>query len=349
MRQTISLLHALWRDVPRYHAAIGARGRHYLALCNRGEALVAAPDGSGFQCDWRWTSELRAARLIPQLGRMLMRRALEDHPIGRADHPPVSTTPEIAFVIGHRGSDRLPLLLATLETIAAQQGVAVECIVVEQDVEARIRDALPPWVRYVHTPLRRANQPFCRSWAFNVGVEHASSDAVILHDNDMLVPLDYAATIKARLSQGWEVVNLKRFIFYLTRAHTARLLSARGDPSGESPESIIQNLEGGGSIAVSRRSYLAIGGFDEAFEGWGGEDVEFWERALTRRVWPYGSLPLVHLWHGPQPGKSDPNAPGLELYRQRAAIAPSTRIQRLLNEHSHNCEYSLDANRATST
>ncbi len=72
----------------------------------------------------------------------------------------------------------------------------------------------------------------------------------------------------------------------------------------------MQNAEAGGSIALSRDAFHAIGGYDESFVGWGGEDNEFWERAQTRRVWPYGYLPFVHLWHAPQPEKLQPSRRG---------------------------------------
>lgn len=49
---------------------------------------------------------------------------------------------------------------------------------------------------------------------------------------------------------------------------------------------------------------LLAGGMDEGFEGWGGEDAEFWDRCQTLSVWNSGYLPLVHFWHAPQPGKT---------------------------------------------
>lgn len=38
----------------------------------------------------------------------------------------------------------------------------------------------------------------------------------------------------------------------------------------------------GGSVVVPTDICREIGGWDECFEGWGGEDSEFWERMLTR-------------------------------------------------------------------
>lgn len=62
----------------------------------------------------------------------------------------------------------------------------------------------------------------------------------------------------------------------------------------------------------------------------GGEDVEFWQRAMTRRVWNYGFLPLVHLWHPDQPGKAqEKNTPGMARLRQLSAIPPAQRIEAL--------------------
>lgn len=37
-----------------------------------------------------------------------------------------------------------------------------------------------------------------------------------------------------------------------------------------------------GNFALARASFAAIGGFDEGFSGWGGEDLDFGERAVAR-------------------------------------------------------------------
>jgi hypothetical protein len=260
-----------------------------------------------------------------------MRHALGSHPIRFAAAPADSSfaRPDVSFVIGHRGLDRLPHLLATLESIASQADAAVECIVVEQDLEPLLTGRLPTWVRHVHTPLPHNDLPYCRSWAFNVGVQHTHSEALVLHDNDMLVPSDYAAHVLRLIRQGYEVINLKRFIFYLTQAHTDGVFRGRRGLTDSAPLTIVQNLEGGGSVAVTRAAYDEIGGFDEAFVGWGGEDVEFWERAATRRVWPYAFLPLVHLWHRAQPGKASGNSDTLRLYYSLANTPIEQRIARL--------------------
>jgi hypothetical protein len=69
---------------------------------------------------------------------------------------------------------------------------------------------------------------------------------------------------------------------------------------------------------------------DESFVGWGGEDNEFWERASLRRVWHWGEMPLVHLWHPAQLGKHRAGSATLQRYEALSAIPPAARIQALL-------------------
>ncbi len=312
-------------DVPAFERNL--RGR-WERTHNRGEALTFEPSGRGVRCEWKWTSSLSVCDLFPRNAPRLMQAALREWPIALADTPPPSGEPLVSFLIGHRGLARLPHLLLTLRTIAAQRDAAIECIVIEQSAEREIERALPPWVRYLHQPAE-ANAPYARARTFNEAARAARAPLLVLHDNDMLVPEHYAAELAAKMRGGDEVLDLKRFIFYLTPEDTARAMESSAVPREARSESVIQNLRGG-SIAITKDAYDAIGGFDETFVGWGGEDVELWERAETRRVNRFGYLPIVHLWHAPQPEKTrGANAPAVERYYELAQVPVAERIARL--------------------
>jgi len=313
-------------DLPRFF-------RPWVLMRNRNERLIANPVGRGVKCDWQWTSDLHIAKVFSSLGRLFMQRALRSYPIVLKNQPEKSSEAvDISFIIGHRGLGRLPNLLLVLKSIAAQIGVSLECIVVEQSLNEEIKASLPNWVRYIHTPLPNPDMPYNRSWALNVGARQAKGRLLVLHDNDFLVPQVYAQELMKEFSKGSEVIQLKRFIFYLSQKHTERILRENKLSVDEPPERIVQNLEAGGSVAVSPDAYFAIGGFDESFIGWGGEDNEFWDRAQTRKVCPYGYLPLVHLWHAAQPDKQYSGGQGRytgNILKQRMSIPREKRIEAL--------------------
>lgn len=314
-------------DWPRFE--LGLHGA-WVRIRNRNERLNEAPDGPGVACQWQWTSDLHVAKVFPTLGSRLMLRAIRDWPISFVDRPSgADGNAQVSFVIGHRGEQRVPQLIATLATIAAQRDIRCECIVVEQSERIEVGNRLPGWARYIHTPLRNARMPYCRSWAFNVGARVATGRILVFHDNDMLVPEAYASELWSRYIRGYEVINLKRFIFFVTEAHSRRIQSTRVLGTFEPPYTVMQNAEAGGSVAMTRDAYFAIGGYDESFVGWGGEDNEFWERAQTRRVWPYGYLPIVHLWHPAQSQKQDRENPTLRRQIERSAVPPELRIREL--------------------
>jgi hypothetical protein len=286
-------------------------------------------EGQGVRCEWLWGTSIDYCRLVPGAGRRLLRAALREWPISLADAPERGSLPDVTFVIGHRGRSRLPLLKLTLASIAAQTDVCVECVVVEQSFVPEIRQELPPWVRYIHQPVVQ-EAPYGRAAAFNLGVRATSSPIFVFHDNDMLAPAGYAAEVVGRIRAGLEAVDLKRFTFYLTRESTEDVLRRNVLRGDEAVAEVVQNVHGG-SLAISRGAYLAIGGFDESFVGWGGEDVEFWERVETLRSSRFGYLPFIHLWHEPQPEKTGATAaPAVGRYYELAGTPPRERIQRLL-------------------
>jgi hypothetical protein len=306
----------------------GRRG-HWTRIGNRRDRLRIGPDGIGVLCEGRWTSRLHGCEVLPGLGRRLLERALAEWPIAFAESPPMAsagTSPDVSFVIGHRGLDRLPQLSLVLSSIAAQAETAVECVLVEQSLQAEIAEGVPDWVRYVHIPAP-AGMPYSRSWAFNVGARAARGRLLAFHDNDMIVPERYAAELMALRRRGYDVINLKRFVFYLGERETAQML--KGQVLDGAPERVVQNLEGGGSVAVDRDAFFELGGFDESFVGWGGEDNEFWERSTARVVWPWGYVPLVHLYHADQPEKARRDRRTAALLDERSRISPPERIREL--------------------
>lgn len=322
-----SLLAAAVLDAPRYAYWV-ARG-NWKAVRNRGEKIDWSPDRTGVVCRWSWTTSLRAPAIFRRLGAAVAACSFKAHPIGFYEHcnNQKDSFPRVSFLIGHRGVSRIPHLLATLKSIAAQRAISFECIVIEQDVESHLRNVLPEWVRLIRNPPPEPDLPYCRSWAFNVGARQARGQILVLHDNDMPIPEDYAIWVSEKVGQGFEVVNPKRFIFYLNKAASSRVVGGYFDESEFlEVDEIVQNLEAGGSVAITKEAYEAIGGMDERFVGWGGEDNEFWERALTRRAWVWGGLPILHLWHQPQPGKLNRTNPAVLLYERLRTISPVVRI-----------------------
>lgn len=307
--------------------------RRWVGFHNREEQLVGGPLGIGFDCDWRWTSDLTLAKVFPWAGNRLLRAALDEWPV-ELEAPvasPRTGEPDVSFIVGHRGEERIPLLLATLASLRGQKGCATEILVVEQWDASVLEERLPAGVRRIHQVPPRAGMPYSRSWAFNRGVREARGRFVVLHDNDVLAPAGYAAEVLRLGEAGYEAMRLQRFLFYLDQKSTAHVCEAGAAGSfleGKADLEFVRQNCVGATIAVSREAYQRIGGHDEAFLGWGGEDNEFYDRCRQLRLHPWGYLPFVHLWHAPQTGKLRPEE-AVAALDEAMAIPREERIRRL--------------------
>jgi glycosyltransferase involved in cell wall biosynthesis len=266
---------------------------------------------------------------MPSLGKQLLNKCLNKSFFEMKEHRELDIDIEVSVLIGHRGIERLPLLLSTLRSIASQIEVGLECIVIEQDKIPRIKQYLPPWVKYLFLKTHTDSTTYNRSAAFNLGAEYASGRILLLHDNDMLVPNTYCKSILCIANRGYDAINTKRYVFYMSCSDTERIIRSTNSIAGSTPDYIIQNLEAGGSMAITRRAYIKLGGMDEEFVGWGGEDIELWKRCSLLRRWIWGYEPIVHLWHQSQPLKERIDNPNIERIKTLNAYDLKTRIDLL--------------------
>jgi hypothetical protein len=317
------------KDVIKYEVICRFKDQGYLEIHNRTERISQGPNGKGYVCLWPYTSRLHAPQVWPYLGRKLLRLVVDRS--GFFNGQVRSNTKEeidISVLIGHRGMDRLPHLLCTISYIAAQEGVSLECIVVEQDTTAQIERYLPSWIKYRFIRTDEIDS-YNRSAAFNAASRYASGKVLLLHDNDMLIPKTYCKDILELVKKGYEAINSKRFVFYLNQFDSVKLMDSVIHIGNCNPEYIVQNLEAGGSMAITKEGYQKIGGMDESFIGWGGEDNEFWRRCSILNRWIWGYASVIHLWHPSQPMKGKDDNVNITRARELISINLRDRINDL--------------------
>lgn len=327
----------LLKDLPLFYAATRYSGpgfqsdpHGWISLCNRIESLKQNTEGQGVQCLWKWGSDLVACNAIPALGRKLMQAALAEWPVCFSDRPPVDTpSPDISFIFAHAGRDRLAQLCRTIRSVYAQTDCSFEVIVVDQSDEPVI-SALPDGVRFRHLSKRDVPAGWYKSWAYNVGARMARSEVLVFQDGDICMPHRYAREVHRTLSSGeYDAASLQRLLFYLDRSSTERVETRDAFDVPLVPERVFQNWKGG-TIAIRREAFFHVGGFDEGFVDWGGEDDEFFDRCSAIRHCRYGYLPFVHLWHSPQSGRKQSDNPNISTVMPwRMEIPVASRVVEL--------------------
>jgi GT2 family glycosyltransferase len=150
---------------------------------------------------------------------------------------------KITYVTTCKG--RLHHLARTLPVAAGQP--AVDCIVVDYGCP----DGAGDWVRENHPGVkvvRVADDPgFNLARARNLGAAQAQSEWLAFIDADVVLAPDFFARVSSALSPGH---------YFL--------------PGSNDPNTW-------GSMLVERSAFLAVGGYDEAIVGWGGEDNDLYE------------------------------------------------------------------------
>lgn len=172
-------------------------------------------------------------------------------------------------------------------------------------------------------------EPWSKARAVNRAVhEHANPrEAVVVADADCIVGRDALLDAMGAVVDGgapWVVPF--GLVYRLSESYTAALLDDPPEPTFEigpiarhsllDPDRVpYWGVAGGGILVTSRAAWRDVGGFDERFEGWHGEDASL-GLALDSLVGRHTRLeaPLWHLWH--------PRAP-----RTRGQLAENRRLE----------------------
>lgn len=158
-------------------------------------------------------------------------------------------------------------------------------------------------------------EPFSVSRSWNAAAEAAGEwDRAILHAPD--VRLDDPARLHSAAEQAAERMVYAYNWYKRLNAAGTRILIAGGKP----PDRYVVHqrrpagmIDIGGPRVIPRALWERVGGFDDRFVGWGGEDTAF-AHCCRIMAGPSGRLKGV-LWslHHPRQRKSDP------FYSNRAA------------------------------
>ncbi len=212
---------------------------------------------------------------------------------------------QASYIVTYRqGEDasRRENLLAVLTWLARYP--MFEVILVEQDDAPRLQGALPhPHCRHVF--VYNAG-PFNKSWGYNVGFRLSTAPWFAFGDADMIVG-DALPDALSYLGNGYKAVKPYKRLIDLDAQRSRRVIDGDLDVLQERDAQGSDNREGqgefivfaGGVFLIARDAFVRVGGWDERFLGWGGED-DAMSYKIERSRMPAVELdqgPALHLWH----------------------------------------------------
>lgn len=219
--------------------------------------------------------------------------------------------PAVLVVVPFRDRDsdrgRLRNLLACLLALRDQDypRERYQVTVVESDAVPRWRDVLEPLCdQYV---FARRDGAFNKSWAVNAAVVHTGGNAELVSvlDADVLCDRRFLSRNVARFAEPGTGGHLTyRDMFCLDPAASRRAVRSRLYEGCESVP--LDRLRGfllrrppGACIWLRAEAFRRIGGMDERYEGWGGEDNDFAFRVDLETPLDTYRDDLLHLHHPP--------------------------------------------------
>jgi len=212
-----------------------------------------------------------------------------------------STVPKIAIITPIRDIGRSDSIKTVINNIRAQRFPEIEMVLVEQDYEKKFHVSMIDPIKYMFVPSNSPQQDFNKSRAFNTAMLEIESGFAILHDADIVVQSDYVKQVVDVL-KDYDACHIGSRVMYLDTQSTAQMCHSGKLDRSYTCERAVGYFEGG-SIAFHTNVYFRVGGFNEAYEGYGCEDCDFFERLKDHtKFFNQRTIDMFHLWHSRVPG-----------------------------------------------
>lgn len=220
---------------------------------------------------------------------------------------------DLSLLVAYR---KRPLhLKCMLEWFAISSAVNahIELIIVEYSLSPSITATKGRNIKYFHVP---GDGIFNKSKLLNIGLKNSSGKMVAAYDVDW-VPVDLSFRRHLMLAEKSEdlLVAGHRLNYPEEYLNSAEIEQARYSTSVAKEDcsekylrmQLIEGQRFGILPLFSREILLETGAWDEAFEGWGGEDQDVIERYLgnSRYLVKCPDLLYIHLNHGKAEGWND--------------------------------------------
>lgn len=208
---------------------------------------------------------------------------------------------DCCYIILHRdrstNKDRTRNLIKVIEHI--RKDVNIPILVIEQDQHITYELCQKLLDKNIFYQFLYNPGLFNRSWGYNCAINMIKYNKLILADNDVVLDNNDLLDGLSYL-ESYDIVKPFTNLYDLEEQDTIKYINDNIFPSNRGNKRV--NLTAGTLMMITRNAFLQVGGYDERFEGWGGEDDE-----MTLHLWKYinnneitlhqSTGNLFHLYH----------------------------------------------------
>jgi len=242
----------------------------------------------------------------------------------KVDPDAESIVPFVTYVVPYREQDGRAAVYSIINNIKSQHFPAVDIILVEQSSAQTINSIAPCLYKFAHS-----NTPFNKAEAFNYGVASAPNGIIILHDADIMVPINYTSEVY-KVLRNFKSCHIGKSVMYVNKAGTDTILASGVVSNNLDCDRVVGYFEGG-SLACYKDTYIGIGGFNESFVGYGMEDCEFFERLKNNTsMYDERYVDFVHLNHGRTTGWESLHNKNIEINKKLISTPMPVRLKTLI-------------------